>query len=81
MVPSLFSYNNYKLLQNINKNLDISLDKTTTLVRMNIILLLGILLLVGEIIVTVVLLATLLYELVGPLLTKMALIKAGEIIN
>ena len=34
---------------------------------------------IGNIIVTVVLCATLVYELVGPLLTKMALEKAGEI--
>ena len=35
----------------------------------------------GNIIVTVVLCATLVYELIGPLLTKMSLIKAGEIPN
>lgn len=36
---------------------------------------------IGNIIVTVVLCATLLYELVGPLLTKWSLFKAGEIPN
>ena len=34
---------------------------------------------IGNMIVTVVLLATLVYELVGPLLTKYSLKKAGEI--
>ena len=33
------------------------------------------------VLVTVVLCATLVYELIGPLLTKMSLIKAGEIPN
>ena len=36
---------------------------------------------IANIIITVVLCATLVYELVGPLLTKWALTKAGEINN